>query len=70
MKKNDKEKLVRYADHHLQRFRDDSARLQALLEKANARLEIAERQHAAGEMVTGTEDGVPDMLRGLIPPYT
>jgi hypothetical protein len=64
----EKEKAEAYAQYYLRMFRDDVRFREARLAESCKRLEIAEREYADGKMVTGEEDGIPPMLRGILRP--
>lgn len=60
-----KDKIERYAQGYLYRFREEVGRLETALAAARKRVEIAEQEYRDGKMVTGNADGVPTLMRGL-----
>lgn len=61
-----KEACEAYAQYYLASFRSDVTYYEERLARARERLAIAEREHAAGQMVTGEPDGMPVILRGIL----
>jgi hypothetical protein len=59
-------KAEAYAQYYLRMFRKAVRVREAALSTARKRLAIAEREYAAGQMVTGEEDGLPPNLRGIL----
>jgi hypothetical protein len=60
------ERIEAYAQHYLRRFRSEVTTIEASLQAARKRLAIAEQEYKNGKMVTGNEDNIPTLLRGIL----